>query len=183
MAESLVPALTSIAEEEEVVFDPDAITDPARLKRLRTTAQMVHTNAGKKLLQSVRIGEDWDTVRAYRVVYVREFDSLEQHHDRYVRCNAPNCSTAGNEESAHVNGFKRRYSANVVLPGPYTDRSADYDIGKRSNSYVGSSSGPYNDCTTVCPADVNISRRSSLFISGLSVHAGDYSHHPRPDDQ
>jgi hypothetical protein len=74
------------------VFDPDAITDPARLKRLRTTANMVHTNAGKKLLQSVRIGEDWDTVRAYRVVYVREFDSLEQQHDRYVQCNAPNCS-------------------------------------------------------------------------------------------
>jgi hypothetical protein len=92
MAESLVPALTSIAEEEEVVSDPDAITDPARLKRIRTTAKTAHTNAGKKLLQSVRVGEDRDTVRAYRVVYVGQFDSLEQHHDRYVRCNAPNCS-------------------------------------------------------------------------------------------
>ncbi|EFX68133.1 hypothetical protein DAPPUDRAFT_114838 [Daphnia pulex] len=86
-----IPALTSIAEEEEVVFD-DTITDPARLKRFRTTAKMIHTNAGKKLMQSVKVGEDRDTVRALRALYVRDFDSLEKHHDRYVRCNAPNCS-------------------------------------------------------------------------------------------
>ncbi|EFX67965.1 hypothetical protein DAPPUDRAFT_330557 [Daphnia pulex] len=92
-------------------------------------------------------------------------------------------STAGNDESAHVNGFKRRYSAKVVLPGSYTDRSADYDIDKRSNSYVGSSSGPYIDCTIVRPTNFRISRRSGLYISGSSVHAGDYSYHPRPDDQ
>ncbi|EFX68102.1 hypothetical protein DAPPUDRAFT_260617 [Daphnia pulex] len=91
MAESVVPALTSIAEEEEVVFD-DTITDPARLKRFRTTAKMIHTNAGKKLMQSVKVGEDRDTVRALRALYVRDFDSLEKHHDRYVQCNAPNCS-------------------------------------------------------------------------------------------
>ncbi|EFX64473.1 hypothetical protein DAPPUDRAFT_334155 [Daphnia pulex] len=403
MAESVVPALTSIAEEEEVVFD-DTITDPARLKRFRTTAKMIHTNAGKKLIQSVKVGEDRDTVRALRALYVRDFDSLEKHHDRYVQCNAPNCSqddydgerdwiqaviydhqeilakcddylvqtnpkpastvsrassrhssvssrqariheaerkereaqlmlrqvedetrrreeedakireaedykrkveserkqreirdeidlqrlsgaimrqqlndvtvndqaaptrassvvsglsrnantnetlqptgsdgavntkgdpfrqitssyharhtytfhiratytlecrrvkyhrynrynesdvfhtvvyssTAGNDESAHVNGFKRRYSANVVLPGSYTDRSADYDIDIRSNSYVGSSSGPYIDCTIVRPTNFRISRRSGLYISGSSVHTGDYSYHPRPDDQ
>ncbi|EFX66786.1 hypothetical protein DAPPUDRAFT_115990 [Daphnia pulex] len=92
MAESLVPALTSIAEEEEVVSDLDAITDPARLKRFRTTAKMIHTNAGKKLMQSIKVGEDRDTVRAFRAIYVRDFDSLEKHHDRYVQCNAPNCS-------------------------------------------------------------------------------------------
>ncbi|EFX75096.1 hypothetical protein DAPPUDRAFT_323708 [Daphnia pulex] len=78
MAESLVPALTSIAEEEEVVSDPDAITDPARLKRFRTTAKMVHTNAGEKLLQSIKVGEDRDTVRAFRAIYVRDFDILER---------------------------------------------------------------------------------------------------------
>jgi hypothetical protein len=48
MAQSLIPALTSIDEEDEVAFDPDAIIDPARLKRFRTTAKIVHTNAGKK---------------------------------------------------------------------------------------------------------------------------------------
>ncbi|EFX75875.1 hypothetical protein DAPPUDRAFT_322944 [Daphnia pulex] len=331
MAESVVPALTSIAEEEEVVFD-DTITDPARLKRFRTTAKMIHTNAGKKLMQSVKVGEDRDTVRALRAIYVRDFDSLEKHHDRYVQCNAPNCSqddfdgerdwiqayiydhqailakcddylaqtnpkpastvsrassrhssvssrqariheaerkeretqlklqqeedetrrreeedakireaedykrkveserrqreirdeidlqrlsgaimrqqlndltvddqavptrassvvsglsgsTAGHDESAHVNGFKRRYSAIVFLPGSFTDRSADYDIGKRSNSYVGSSSGAYIDCTIVRPTNFHISRRSDLYISGSSVHADDHSYHPRPDDQ
>ncbi|EFX74798.1 hypothetical protein DAPPUDRAFT_108529 [Daphnia pulex] len=61
MAESVVPALTSIAEEEEVVFD-DTITDPARLKRFRTTAKMIHTNAGKKLMQSVKVGEAWRSI-------------------------------------------------------------------------------------------------------------------------
>ncbi|EFX61734.1 hypothetical protein DAPPUDRAFT_338313 [Daphnia pulex] len=92
-------------------------------------------------------------------------------------------STAGHDESAHVNGFKRRYSANVVLPGSYTDRSANYDIGKRSNSYVGSSSSAYIDCTIVRPTDFHISCRSGLYTIGSSVHAGDYSHHARPDDQ
>ncbi|EFX78691.1 hypothetical protein DAPPUDRAFT_245989 [Daphnia pulex] len=53
---------------------------------------MIHTNAGKKLMQSVKVGEDRDTVRALRALYVRDFDSLEKHHDRYVQCNAPNCS-------------------------------------------------------------------------------------------
>ncbi|EFX64058.1 hypothetical protein DAPPUDRAFT_334647 [Daphnia pulex] len=191
MAESVVPALTSIAEEEEVVFD-DTITDPARLKRFRTTAKMIHTNAGKKLMQSVKVGEDRDTVRALRALYVRDFDSLEKRVEchRYNRYNESDVfhtvvysSTASNDESAHVNGFKRRYSANVVLPGSYTDRSADYDIDKRSNSYVGSSSGPYIDCTIVRPTNFRISRRSGLYISGSSVHAGDYSYHPRPDDQ
>ncbi|EFX78458.1 hypothetical protein DAPPUDRAFT_320461 [Daphnia pulex] len=385
MAESLVPALTSIAEEEEVVSDLDAITDPARLKRFRTTSKMIHTNAGKKLMQSIKVGEDRDTVRALHAIYVRDFDSLEKHHDRYVQCNAPTArktfsmekaigskpsstitkrfwltssrhssvssrqakiheaerkqkeaelmlqqaedetrrreeedakireaedykrkveserkqreirdeidlhrlsgaimrqqlndltvddqvapkrassvvsgssrdantnetlqptgsdgavntkgdpfrqitssyharhtytfhiratytlecrrvechrynqynesdvfhtvvysSTAGHDEPAHINGFKRRYSANIVLPGSYTDCSADYDIGKRSNSCVGSSSGPYNDCTTVRPTNFHISCRSGLYISGSSVHAGDYSHNPRPVDQ
>ncbi|EFX66052.1 hypothetical protein DAPPUDRAFT_332587 [Daphnia pulex] len=45
-----------------------------------------------RLMQSIIVGEDRDTVRALRAIYVREFDSLEKHHDRYVQCNAPNCS-------------------------------------------------------------------------------------------
>ncbi|XP_057374666.1 uncharacterized protein LOC130695542 [Daphnia carinata] len=93
MAQAIVPTiLTSIDEEEEALSDVETIVDPIRLKRLRTNGKMAHTKAGKKLAQSVRIGEDRDTVRALRANYVREFDSLETCHDRYVQCNAPNCS-------------------------------------------------------------------------------------------
>ncbi|KZR99466.1 Uncharacterized protein APZ42_004649 [Daphnia magna] len=72
--------------------DLEAIVDPDRLKRLRTNGKMVHTKAGKKLLQSIRIGEDRDTVRALRANYVRDYDNLEKRHDRYVQCNTPNCT-------------------------------------------------------------------------------------------
>jgi hypothetical protein len=44
----------------------------------------VQTKSGKKLVQAVRVGEDRDTVRAQRAVYVRDFDNLERRHDRYV---------------------------------------------------------------------------------------------------
>ena len=92
MAQSLAPALTSVDEEEEVSFDLEVITDPARLKKLRTTGKMIHTKSGRKLMQSIRVGDDRDTVRALRVIYVRDFDSLEKRHDRYVQCNAPSYS-------------------------------------------------------------------------------------------
>ncbi len=74
------------------MFDPDAINDPARLKRFRAIAKMVLTNAGNKLMQSIIVGEDRDSIQALCAIFVREFDSLEKHHDRYVQCNAPNCS-------------------------------------------------------------------------------------------
>ena len=92
MAQSVFPVLTSIDEEEETQSDLEAITDPARLKKLRTTGKMIHTKAGKSLMNSVRIGEDRDTVRALRAIYVRDYDSLEKRHDRYVHYNTPNCS-------------------------------------------------------------------------------------------
>ncbi|KAI9550975.1 hypothetical protein GHT06_005447 [Daphnia sinensis] len=43
-------------------------------------------------MKSIRIGDDRDTVKALRAIYVRDFDSLEKRHDRYVECNAPNYS-------------------------------------------------------------------------------------------
>jgi hypothetical protein len=92
MAQSLIPALTSINEEEEILSDLKSITDLDLLKRLRTSGKMVHTKAGKKLMESIAAKEDRDTVRALRAVYVRDFDSLEKRHDRYVQCKAPNYS-------------------------------------------------------------------------------------------
>ncbi|EFX64396.1 hypothetical protein DAPPUDRAFT_334244 [Daphnia pulex] len=53
---------------------------------------MVHTKAGKKLMESIAAKEDRDTVRSLRAVYVRDFDLLEKRHDRYVQCKAPNYS-------------------------------------------------------------------------------------------
>ncbi|EFX75213.1 hypothetical protein DAPPUDRAFT_107986 [Daphnia pulex] len=53
---------------------------------------MVHTKAGKKLMESIAAKEDRDTVRALRAVYVRDFDILEKRHDHYVQCKAPNYS-------------------------------------------------------------------------------------------
>ncbi|EFX61576.1 hypothetical protein DAPPUDRAFT_272715 [Daphnia pulex] len=92
MAESLIPALASIDEEEEILSDLKSITDLDLLKRLRTSGKMVHTKAGKKILESIATKEDRDTVRALRAVYVRDFDILEKRHDRYVQCKAPNYS-------------------------------------------------------------------------------------------
>ncbi|EFX73475.1 hypothetical protein DAPPUDRAFT_253149 [Daphnia pulex] len=92
MAQSLIPALTSIDEEEEILSDLKSITDLDLLKRLRTSGKMVHTKAGKKLMESIAVKEDRDTVRALRAVYVRDFDLLEMRHDRYVQCKAPNYS-------------------------------------------------------------------------------------------
>ena len=85
MAQAQAAALPPIEEEEEVVLSElDQITDPGRLKRLRSGGRTVHTKSGKKLVQAVRVGEDRDTVRAQRAVYVRDFDNLERRHDRYV---------------------------------------------------------------------------------------------------
>ncbi|EFX81257.1 hypothetical protein DAPPUDRAFT_102662 [Daphnia pulex] len=92
MAQSLIPALTSIDEEEEILSDLKSITDLDLLKRLRTSGKMVHTKAGKKLMESIAAKADRDTVRALRAVYVRDFDLLEKRHDRYVQCKAPNYS-------------------------------------------------------------------------------------------
>ncbi|EFX66659.1 hypothetical protein DAPPUDRAFT_262755 [Daphnia pulex] len=92
MAQSLIPALTSIDEEEEILSDLESITDLDLLKRLRTSGKMVHTKAGKKLMQSIAAKENRDTVRALRAIYVRDFDILEKRHDRHVQCNAPNYS-------------------------------------------------------------------------------------------
>ncbi|EFX60784.1 hypothetical protein DAPPUDRAFT_275509, partial [Daphnia pulex] len=91
MAQSLIPALTSIHEEEEILSDLKSITDLDLLKRLRTSGK-VHTKAGKKLMESIAAKEDRDTVRALRAVYVRDFDFLEKRHHRYVQCKAPNYS-------------------------------------------------------------------------------------------
>ncbi|EFX62575.1 hypothetical protein DAPPUDRAFT_120101 [Daphnia pulex] len=92
MAQSLIPALTSIDEEEEILSDLKSITDLYLLKRLRTSGKMVHTKTGKKLMESIAAKEDRDTVRALRAVYVRDFDLLEKRHDRYVQCKASNYS-------------------------------------------------------------------------------------------
>ena len=89
----MVPViLTVINEEEEEVSEQETTTDLVKLKRLRTTGKMVHTKAGNLLMQSVRISDDRETVRANRIVYVREYDNLEQRHDRYVNQNMPNLS-------------------------------------------------------------------------------------------
>ncbi|EFX63651.1 hypothetical protein DAPPUDRAFT_119016 [Daphnia pulex] len=83
MAQSLIPALTSIDEEEEILSDLKSITDLDLLKRLRTSGKMVHTKAGKKLMQSIAAKENRDTVRALCAIYVRDFDILEKRHDRH----------------------------------------------------------------------------------------------------
>ena len=92
MAQALSNVLTAIDEDEEILSDIEAIVDIERLKRIRTSGKMIHTKTGKKLMQSIRVGDDRDTVRALRVNYVRDFDNLEQRHDRYVTCNTPNLS-------------------------------------------------------------------------------------------
>ncbi|EFX65353.1 hypothetical protein DAPPUDRAFT_264814 [Daphnia pulex] len=88
----VLPALTSIDEEEEILSDLKSITDLDLLKRLRTSGKMVHTKVGKKLMKSIAAKEDRDNVRALRAIYVRDFDILEKLHDRHVQCNAPNYS-------------------------------------------------------------------------------------------
>ncbi|EFX68971.1 hypothetical protein DAPPUDRAFT_329558 [Daphnia pulex] len=77
MAQSLIPTLTSIDEEEEILSDLKSITDLDLLKRLRTSGKMVHTKAGKKLMESIAAKEDRDTVRALRAVY----DDLDGEKD------------------------------------------------------------------------------------------------------
>jgi|LakMenEpi03Aug12_release.lakeMendotaPanAssembly.Ray.scaffolds.fasta_scaffold615270_2 hypothetical protein len=85
MAQVQAAALPSIEEEEEVVLSElDRITDPGRLKKLRSGGRTTNNKSGKKLVQAVGVGEDRDTVRAQRAVYVRDFDNLERRHDRYV---------------------------------------------------------------------------------------------------
>ncbi|XP_057368282.1 uncharacterized protein LOC130689298 [Daphnia carinata] len=88
MAQSL-PHLPAIDEDDETNFDWETATDPARLKRFRTTGKSTHTRSGKKLMTAVRVGEDRDTVRALRATYIRDYDELEERHDRFLQFFAP----------------------------------------------------------------------------------------------
>jgi hypothetical protein len=84
VAQALSNVLTSIDEDEETLSNIEAIVDLERLKRIRTSGKMIYTKTGKKLMQSIRVGDDHDIIRALRVNYVRDFDNLEQRHDRCI---------------------------------------------------------------------------------------------------
>ncbi|KAI9562418.1 hypothetical protein GHT06_013388 [Daphnia sinensis] len=59
-----------------------------RLKRLRTSGNMIHTKI--------------DTVKALRAIYVRDFDSLEKRHDRYSAFVASGASSRHSSTSSRL---------------------------------------------------------------------------------
>ncbi len=82
-------SFTDIEEDDETSFDWETITDPKRLKRFRSAGRSILTKTERRLANAIGTGEDRDTIRTIRAVYVHVYEDLDRCHRRFIEFATP----------------------------------------------------------------------------------------------
>ena len=90
-----VNSFTDMEDDDGTTSVWETITDPKRLKRFRSGGRSTLTKTEKKMANAIRAGEDRDTIRTIRAVYVRDYEDLEKRHCRFIEFATPHLTQEG----------------------------------------------------------------------------------------